>query len=460
MSNQLVWQDEFNIGVDEIDKEHRRLFKIINKLFAAEDSGNDNYRRTCQEGIKFFRGHALKHFDDEELYMAAMGYEGLERHKKIHKGFREHTLPALEQELEESAYSQEALEHFLGVCTGWLVGHTLTEDQAITGKHLSKWESLLPEDELDALKKVIIQLVFDLFHLESQVVSDTYGGEKFGRGVYYRLVYGSKNEEARQEVLMVFEEKLLVKTVGKILGIQSNRMDSMLVHAARYTARQFVGKVMEFIAHDDKKVMELKEENLLTYEQFQDIFDREKPQVSLLFNTGGAGYFAYCAIAPHLLEASVLTPLENENAMKEVEKYLSDRTAKEQYEQSHHIKRILVVDDSATIRQGIKSLLEPDYEVLTADSGAAAFRTISLNQPDLVLLDYEMPICDGAQTLEMLRSVPEFEKVPVIFLTGRRDSQSVIKVMPLNPSGYLLKHLKPEEIRKEIDGFFAGNKKK
>lgn len=457
MENQFGWQEEHNIGVEEIDKEHRRLFKIINKLVTASSEDGDNYQRTCQEGLKFFRGHALKHFADEELYMAAMGYEGLERHKKIHKGFREDTLPALEQELEQDGYSQEAIEHFLGVCTGWLIGHTLTEDQAIAGKHISKWEELLPESELEALKKVIIQLVFDLFHLESKVVSDTYGGEKFGRGVYYRLVYGSKGEDVRQEVLMVFEEKLLVNTVGKILGIQTDRMDSMLVHAARYTARQFVGKVMEFI--ETGKNLELKEENLLSFEQFGEIFDREKPQVSLLFNTGGAGYFAYCAIAPHLLDASVLTPLESENAMKEVEKYLNERSAQERYEEAHQHKKILVVDDSATIRQGMKSLLEPDYEILLADSGAAAFRAISLNQPDLVLLDYEMPVCDGAQTLEMLRTVPEFEKVPVIFLTGRRDPQSMIKVMPLNPSGYLLKTLKPEEIKKEVDGFFAEKEK-
>ncbi len=457
MENQLEWQEEYNIGVEEIDKEHRRLFKIINKLMTASSENGDNYQRTCQEGIKFFRGHTLKHFADEELYMATMGYEGLERHKKIHKGFREDTLPALEQELEQDGYSQEAIEHFLGVCTGWLIGHTLTEDQAIAGKHISKWEELLPESELEALKKVIIQLVFDLFHLESKVVSDTYGGEKFGRGVYYRLVYGSKGEDVRQEVLMVFEEKLLVNTVGKILGIQTDRMDSMLVHAARYTARQFVGKVMEFI--ETGKNLELKEENLLSFEQLGEIFDREKPQVSLLFNTGGAGYFAYCAIAPHLLGASVLTPLESENAMKEVEKYLNERSAQERYEEAHQHKKILVVDDSATIRQGMKSLLEPDYEILLADSGAAAFRAISLNQPDLVLLDYEMPVCDGAQTLEMLRTVPEFEKVPVIFLTGRRDPQSMIKVMPLNPSGYLLKTLKPEEIKKEVDGFFAEKEK-
>lgn len=112
-----------------------------------------------------------------------------------------------------------------------------------------------------------------------------------------------------------------------------------------------------------------------------------------------------------------------------------------------------MVDDSATIRLGMKKLLEGDYEVSVVDSGAAAFRSITLEQPDLVLLDYEMPVCDGRQTLEMLRSVKEFENTPVIFLTGRRDRESMINVMPLNPAGYLLKHLKQDEIKAKIDNF-------
>lgn len=95
-----------------------------------------------------------------------------------------------------------------------------------------------------------------------------------------------------------------------------------------------------------------------------------------------------------------------------------------------------------------------------AESGVAAIRTITLNRPDLVLLDYEMPVCDGKQTLEMLRSDDVFADLPVIFLTGRRDPGSMIEVMPLNPAGYLLKHLKPEEIKKEIDHFFEKRKKK
>ncbi len=157
MDNQLVWRDEYSIGVETIDKEHRRLFKIINKLLAFGEEEKKN-QRTYQEGIKFFKGHTLQHFADEEEYMASVGYEGLERHRHIHEGFRANTLPALEKEMEDSGYAGDAVDHFLGVCAGWLIGHTLIEDQAIAGRKSSKWDSLLPEGELAALKKSIIQL--------------------------------------------------------------------------------------------------------------------------------------------------------------------------------------------------------------------------------------------------------------------------------------------------------------
>ena len=80
---------------------------------------------------------------------------------------------------------------------------------------------------------MIIQLVFDMFRLESQAVSDAYGGERFGRGVYYRLVYSKGREERAQEVILVFEEKLLVNTVGKVMGLQTNKLTTMLANAAR-----------------------------------------------------------------------------------------------------------------------------------------------------------------------------------------------------------------------------------
>lgn len=454
---QFAWREAFATGVASIDKEHQQLFKIVNKLFDLKEEETDR-QWLCQEGIKFFKGHALKHFANEEAYMAQIQFEGLKRHAAIHAGFRENTLPALEEELERTEYAADSVEHFFGVCVGWLIGHTLTEDLTIVGKGAKKWENLLPSEETEAMKKIITQRVRDMFSLNARLISDTYHGEKFGNGIYYRLVYGKGKEKKRLEVVLAFEEKLLVNTIGALLGIKTSRVDSVLIHASRYTTRQFVGNILEQFPSMDG--YELKEENLLSYEQIERMFDKEKMQVSLLFNTGGGGYFAYCVIAPHLLEKGVGTPLaENGNAQAEVEKFLEKREAKAQEEELHPKKKVLVVDDSRMLRTMMKDLLDADYDVAMAESGVAAIRSITLNMPDLVLLDYEMPVCDGRQTLEMLRSEPGFANLPVIFLTGKGDPDSVRKVMSLKPAGYLLKQLQPEAIKKEIDAFFQKRKK-
>lgn len=452
MENQLVWEDRFNIGVDVIDKEHQKLFRIINKLFKfGEDEEKSKW--VCQEGIKYFKDHAIKHFADEESYMESINYGGLERHKRIHTDFREKILPALEKELERTAYADDSVEHFLGVCTGWLIGHTLTEDHAITGTAVSKWENLLPEEELDAMKEVVLQQVYDMFQLESHVISESYGGEKFGKGIYYRLLYVN-DEKKKWETFLVFEEKLLFNTVGKMIGIKTKKMSPMLLNTVRYTARRFVESILKNFATGD--TYSIKAENLLSYEQFKKVFEREKLQTSLLIDTG-MGYFAYCVSAQHLSENKVgASIIEADNAMEEVEKYIENNETTQ--EQIKNKKKILVVDDSAVILKAMEDLLGKDYEVACVKSGVSAISSLALNRPDLILLDYEMPVCDGKQVLEMIRSEQDFADISVIFLTGRVDRESVKKVLELKPAGYLVKSVPPAEIKKHIDSFFQKQK--
>lgn len=102
----------------------------------------------------------------------------------------------------------------------------------------------------------------------------------------------------------------------------------------------------------------------------------------------------------------------------------------------------------------MKRLLEDTYEVSLAKSGLAAIRSMTLDRPDLVLLDYEMPVCDGKQVLEMIRAEEELASTPVIFLTGRTDRESVRNVVALKPAGYLPKSMKSDEIKKNIKAYF------
>jgi len=121
-------------------------------------------------------------------------------------------------------------------------------------------------------------------------------------------------------------------------------------------------------------------------------------------------------------------------------------------------KKILVVDDSGAMLRNVKGWLEDKYQVILANSGAMAIKYLSTNRPDLVLLDYEMPIVDGKQVLGMIRSETEFSDIPVIFLTSKGDKESVMQVMDLKPDGYLLKTMSPEQIKKSVDTFFEKKK--
>lgn len=319
MGNQIVWNNRYNIGVDIIDKQHKKLFSILNKLFNFGQLAEKS-QWVCQEAIKYFKDHTLEHFQDEEDYMASIHYPGLEMHKRVHSNFRDITLPALERELKRNEYSENSVNHFLGVCAGWLIGHTLTEDLAIvSGETIKQWDNLLPEEEQAIMGQTIISQLNSMFQLDSRLIDNCYRGEQFGDSIYLRLVYITQDEKS-WEFLLVFEEQLIVSTLGSVIRSRSKAINLMLMNAARYTAMQFVERMKRHFPSLEQAEMQ---EHLLTYEQFQKAFEKDCPQFSLLFDTG-KGYFAYCMTTSDTLpseesEALIVT----ENAMAQVKKYLN-----------------------------------------------------------------------------------------------------------------------------------------
>lgn len=157
------------------------------------------------------------------------------------------------------------------------------------------------------------------------------------------------------------------------------------------------------------------------------------------------------AIPIHLIQKEFPRPVNVNEVSEAIDSYL--KTFGKQNK-----KKILVVDDSGAMLRNVKGWLEDKYQVILANSGAMAIKYLSTNRPDLVLLDYEMPIVDGKQVLEMIRSETEFADIPVIFLTSKGDKESVMQVMALKPDGYLLKTMPPEDIKQSVDAFFERKK--
>lgn len=109
--------------------------------------------------------------------------------------------------------------------------------------------------------------------------------------------------------------------------------------------------------------------------------------------------------------------------------------------------RLGIVDDHTLFRKGMVALLE-DFEgfevVLEAENGEKLLERLKFDQPELILLDLDMPKLSGSEVLPILRQ--EYPDLKVLILTMHDEETMILRVMELGANGYLLKGMEPEEL--------------
>ena len=118
-------------------------------------------------------------------------------------------------------------------------------------------------------------------------------------------------------------------------------------------------------------------------------------------------------------------------------------------------KSILVVDDSGIYLRMMNGLLADDYDVRVTTSGLKALPLIREKRPDLILLDYEMPLCDGRETMIKIRQIEGCEDIPIVFVTAVNRKENITAVLSLKPAGYLLKPIDKERTLKIVKGILS-----
>ena len=101
--------------------------------------------------------------------------------------------------------------------------------------------------------------------------------------------------------------------------------------------------------------------------------------------------------------------------------------------------RTIVADDDAAIRRLIPRLLGNTYRVFPADNGHEAYVKARGIAADVIILDLDMPECDGLTTLARFRSDDRLRDVPILVLTNDARRDSVVKALHAGASDYLLK---------------------
>ena len=110
--------------------------------------------------------------------------------------------------------------------------------------------------------------------------------------------------------------------------------------------------------------------------------------------------------------------------------------------------KILVADDESLIRLGLKSMLqEMDFAVITARDGQDALKKAIAYQPDIALLDIQMPRTNG---LQLAKALNKHFPLPIIFLTAFSEDDLIAQATDLNVQGYLIKPVQPAELKAAI----------
>ena len=115
------------------------------------------------------------------------------------------------------------------------------------------------------------------------------------------------------------------------------------------------------------------------------------------------------------------------------------------------MKTLAIVDDNLMMREFLRQLLSKHYEVKTFDNGAQVMSYLTSNEnPDALLLDYDMEDMNGKEILEIIKSSGFYNEIPVIFLSGIKQSETRIACLESGAKDFILKPFNPIELELRI----------
>ena len=113
--------------------------------------------------------------------------------------------------------------------------------------------------------------------------------------------------------------------------------------------------------------------------------------------------------------------------------------------------KILTVDDSKMVRIMVGKAFKPiDCILLEASNGEEGMAIVRREKPDLILLDYTMPVMDGLDTMNALRAEPALRDIPVVMLTAEGSQDIKLKMAALGVRDYLVKPFKDDVLLERV----------
>ena len=124
----LAWSEEFELGYEKVDDQHRRMFELVRNLVKACTEGYD--KKVLSETLDFLLLYTIQHFKDEEELMLLHDYPEYEQHKQMHEDFQNVVYDKV-REYVKNGSTEELSTRVNRIVVRWLINHIQREDRKI-----------------------------------------------------------------------------------------------------------------------------------------------------------------------------------------------------------------------------------------------------------------------------------------------------------------------------------------
>lgn len=142
METRAVWKNEFNVGIEDMDAQHRYFLELVRRIEMLVD--NDDAEGKEEKLLGELARYTRYHFTCEELLMELYGYPGIEKHRKEHRRL----FARLDEFLEKKGTEAFSISRVMAFLYAWFAGHTTLDDREFAA-HIKKKRRLAFDAEAD-----------------------------------------------------------------------------------------------------------------------------------------------------------------------------------------------------------------------------------------------------------------------------------------------------------------------
>lgn len=222
----MLWKKEYSIGVEEIDIQHKELFRIVSEFLniLTKYGEKDEHIAKTEETLEFMKNYVVEHFESEEKLQIKIGYPEYASHKLLHDRMVKLVLN-FEEQYNSQTNKERLIKEFAGTLLAWLVNHVVVADREIADYVREENYDEISDIGID-LPVIAVKSVFDaMFKIENNLeeISENDFIENDNDIAFEFEISG----DAEGNVVLFYTNDIALHLIKNLTMMETNKIDEL-----------------------------------------------------------------------------------------------------------------------------------------------------------------------------------------------------------------------------------------